>query len=870
MLCLIRHFRLGIVIKGSAMNRLHTFHVKPSFPKKIERLQEIAMNLHWTWDHDAIDLFRRLDQELWRKVDQNPIRMFSEIKQDRLEEVANDDAFLSHLNRVWEKLGTYKKDKAWYQSEHKEDSDMLVAYFSAEFGIHECLPIYSGGLGILAGDHLKAASDIGLPLVGIGLLYQCGYFRQYLNADGWQQEYYPVSDTFNMPIELLRDDNGKPLQFDVMVGSHNVTVHIWQILVGRIKLLLLDTNVLSNHPEDRQITENLYGGDIEMRIRQEIVLGIGGMRALNLLNIKPTVFHMNEGHSAFLALERIRQLMAEEQLTFKEALEATRAANVFTTHTPVPAGIDKFGQDLVTKYFQEFWPQLGLDRYSFLAFGGADPDDPKSPVNMATLAINLSAYVNGVSKLHGEVSRKMWHHLWPEVSASEVPINSVTNGVHAKSWISPEMIQLLDRYIGPTWQENPNNTELWKRVRSTSNEELWRVCERSRERLVAFARKRLREQLSRRGENAKRIEAVGDVLDMEALTIGFARRFATYKRATLLFKDPERLIKILTNPERPVQLILAGKAHPKDEPGKRMIREVVHFARDERIRKHIVFLEDYDINVARHMVQGCDVWLNNPKPPMEASGTSGMKAAVNGVLNCSTFDGWWAEAFDPEIGWTIGHGETYEDSDYQDKVESELLYDMLEKEIVPLFYERDNSRCPRGWTETVKRMLEQTCPVFITTRMVSEYADEAYVPNHKRAKKLLADNCQRAKKLSHWQEEIKAEWNHIKIESVTVDDSSQHIVGDRVEVVAEVHLGKILPEDVKVEIYHGVVHADRELNGSERLPLKLNGELEEGTYSFKGEVVCSSSGVYGFSVRILPSNPDLKNELDLGLITWEE
>lgn len=851
------------------MNRLHTLHVVPSLPKKLERLRDIALNMHWTWDHDAIELFMRLDPDFWRDVNHNPVRMLSEISQERLEEVANDDAFLGHLDRTWKAFEEYDKERGWFNSKYPEQAEMSVAYFSAEFGLHECLPIYSGGLGLLAGDHLKAASDLNVPLVGIGLLYQRGYFRQYLNADGWQQENYPTYDFYNMPIEMVRNGDDEPKQFTIPVGGRDVTVYIWRVRVGRIHLYLLDTNVRTNHPDDREITQTLYGGDNEMRVRQEIVLGIGGIHALDLLGIKANIFHMNEGHSAFLALERIRRLMVDEKLTFDEAREAARAGQVFTTHTPVPAGIDQFGQDLIVKYFQNFWPQLGLDKAGFLSLGGADPHDNMSPFNMATLAINLAAYTNGVSKLHAEVSRKMWHKMWPKISLDEVPIHAITNGVHARSWISGEMSHLFDRHLGPTWQENPQDHDLWKRVKSISTEELWRTRERMRERLVSFTRDRLHQQLKRRGESRSTIERSRDVLDMDALTIGFARRFATYKRATLLFSDPERLIKLVSDPERPVQIIIAGKAHPKDEPGKKMIRDIVHFARDEQVRRRIVFLEDYDVNVARHLVQGCDVWLNNPRPPMEASGTSGMKAAVNGVLNCSTFDGWWAEGYDPEIGWTIGHGEEYDDTEVQDKIESDLLYDILEKEIVPLFYNRDQGRVARDWTDMMKRMLEKTCPVFITTRMVSQYTREAYLPSHIRATELSANKYAVAKEIGAWEQKVRKNWHQVSVVTVDSDRAVRHNVGDHVSIKATVQLGSLAPEDVRVEIYQGRIGGDRQLEHANGIAMELKGQDKDGTHLFEGSIDLQSSGMHGFAVRVLPYHEHQVNPHSTGLVVWE-
>ncbi len=849
--------------------RIHTFHVLPKLPKKLQRLTEIIYDLHWTWSHEAIDLFRRLDQQVWRSVGQNPVQLLARLPQQVLIEAAEDEGFLSHLERVWLDFEVYRNERTWYQSTFGDQKGLKIAYLSAEFGLHECVPIYSGGLGILAGDHLKAASDLGVPIVAVGLMYQKGYFRQYLNADGWQQETYPETDVFHTPIKLMRDKDEKPLEFTVRVGPRDVRVHIWQAQVGRVDLYLLDTNVLENVPEDRRITENLYGGDAETRVRQEIVLGIGGIMALGLLGIKATIFHMNEGHSAFLALERARLLMNEYNLSFAEASEAARASHVFTTHTPVPAGIDRFSHDLVEKYFHDYWPMLGLNKEQFFALGGATTSKTNSQFNMATLAINLSAFTNGVSGLHAEVSQEMWHHLWPEVDPYESPIYPVKNGVHAPSWIAGEIRLIVDRYLGPKWMETPREERIWRRIKDISIEELWRVRNRLRERLVAYARRRLQHQLIHRGEPQTTVEQARDVLDMETLTIGFARRFATYKRGNLLFKDKERLKKILTNPKMPVQLIFAGKAHPQDDPGKQVIREIAHFAREKDMRSKIVFLEDYDIYVARHLIQGCDVWLNTPRVPYEASGTSGMKAAMNGVLHCSTADGWWADVYNPEIGWAIGAGETYDDLDYQDLVESEALYDLLEQEMVPLFYRRDKNRVARAWTEMVLRMMEIVCPMYMTTRMVDEYTTMAYVPSFNRAKRLGKKDYQQVKDLVGWQDKVRGAWKDVKILHVEQERDVELFVGSQLNISAVVQLGDLKPEDVQTEIYVGTTYGDRRLAEGKGYPLKFEEMNENGHAVFKGGVKCEQSGNHGYSVRVLPNHADLNHPLDLGLIEWE-
>ena len=615
------------------MHPIRTFTITPSLPASIERLHELAYNLWWAWHMEVIDLFRRLDRDLWEETGHNPVLMLGVIEQEKLERAAQDEAFLASMERVLEDFDRYMQSQTtWYQERYGASARPTIAYFSAEFGLTDCIPNYSGGMGVLAGDHLKSASDLGLPLVGVGLLYQQGYFRQYLSADGWQQERYPENDFYTMPVRLERRQDGTPVMIEVSYPGHKVRAQVWRVQVGRVSLFLLDTNLEDSPPEDRDITDQLYGGDMDMRIRQEIVLGIGGIRALKALGIHPTVCHMNEGHSAFLALERIRLLMEEHNLSFAEAREAAAAGNIFTTHTSVPAGIDLFPPGLMDKYFADYYPSLGLSRDELLALGRVNPADPNEPFSMAVLALRLSASSNGVSKLHGTVSRRMWQAVWPGVPEDEVPITSVTNGIHPLSWISHDMADLFDNYLGPTWRENPADPEVWKEVDEIPDEELWSTHERRRERLVAFARRRLQAQLEEHGAPPSEVERAKEVLDPEALTIGFGRRFVTYKRATLILRDPERLARILNNKDRPVQIIYAGKAHPKDQPAKELIKQIVHFARRDEFRRRIVFLEDYDICVARYMVQGVDLWLNNPRRFQEACGTSGMKAAVNGAI----------------------------------------------------------------------------------------------------------------------------------------------------------------------------------------------------------------------------------------------
>jgi starch phosphorylase len=850
------------------MRNIRKFTVVPALPPRLEPLRRIAFNLWWSWDADAIALFRRLDRELWSRCGQNPVHMLGLIAQEHLERRQEDDGFVAHMERVAQALDDYMAETTWYDRWHGHEKSMKVAYFSAEYGVAESLPIYSGGLGVLAGDHLKSASDLGLPLVGVGLLYRQGYFRQYLNADGWQQERFPELDFYNMPIEKVRQPDGEPLRIQVQIGERTVTARIWRAQVGRVPLYLLDTNIEANDPRDREITARLYGGDLDMRIRQELLLGIGGLRALYALGIEPTVCHMNEGHSAFMALERARMLMHEDGVSFEDAQEATATGNVFTTHTPVPAGNDRFPPSLVRRYFEGYRQELGLSWDEFLGLGRENPANHDESFCMTVLAIKMADRSNGVSKLHGVVSRDMWKAIWPDLPVYEVPIYSITNGVHTKSWISGEMAQLLDRYLGPRWTRDPHDSSVWKRIDEIPSEELWRTHERRRERLVAFARRRLREQLGRRGSSPRELRLADEVLDPEALTIGFARRFAPYKRAVLLFRDVERLIRILSNRERPVQFLFAGKAHPADDRGKEFIRQIVHLIREGPLRRRVVFIEDYDIEIARYLVQGVDVWLNTPRRPLEASGTSGMKAAANGALNMSVLDGWWCEAYTGEVGWSIGQGEEYEDLEHQDDVESNAAYDLLEKEIIPLFYERSGDALPRKWIDRVKASMRSICPYFNTNRMVGDYAERCYRPAHRRAQALLADDLARARSLTEWKRRVRDNWGAIRIERVSDESERTMHVGDELRIHADVRLGGLSPEDVAVELYAGRLGPDDQMVEGHATRMQANGAHGDGLYTFEGVLSCRASGRHGYTVRILPRHEDLSHPYEMYVVKW--
>jgi glycogen phosphorylase len=847
---------------------LHRFTVVPSLPEELAALHRIAYNLWWTWEPDAIQLFKRLDPELWKETRHNPVEVIGILQQTTLESLITDDGFMSHLAQVDEKLSEYLSARTWFEKQHTSEPARRIAYFSMEFGLHESLPVYSGGLGILAGDHLKSASDLGLPLVGVGLLYRQGYFRQYLNIEGWQQEFYPENDFYNLPLRLERDPAGKPLTLELDMAGRRVVVHIWRVQVGRIPLYLLDTNLEENAPEDREITTRLYGGDQDMRIRQEVLLGIGGFRALRLLGIEPTVCHMNEGHAAFLALERIRLLMEEHHLRFVEAREAVRAGNVFTTHTPVEAGIDHFSPDLLEKYLGRYYRSLGISRDEFLGLGRQNPRYPHETFCMAVLALKLATHSNGVSQLHGEVSRKMWRNLWPELPEEHLPLTSITNGVHFKTWMSDDMTRLLVRYLGPRWMDDSTDTGLWRRVARIPDAELWRTHQRGREKLVDYARRRLKEQLTQVGATAKEIATASEVLAPDILTIGFARRFATYKRGTLLLRDLERLAKILNNADRPVQIIFAGKAHPADHQGKELIRQIVQLSHQERFRHRIVFLEDYDMGVARHLVQGVDVWLNTPRRPMEASGTSGMKVAFNGGLNMSILDGWWCEGYKGNNGWAIGRGEVYDDIEYQNEVEGRAIYDLLEKEIVPLFYDRGSDGIPRGWIACMKASMQSLCPVFSTDRMVQEYTDLFYVPAHEQMTQICADDLATARELAAWKERIHRLWHQVRIEEIDARLGEEVGVGSRIPVTARLSLGEIPVDEVSVDVYFGVLDSRGSIVGGEIIPLQhVNGE-ENGGHVFESTIECRFSGRQGFLLRVMPNHRQLGPVYEPGLLLW--
>ena len=713
----------------------------PIMPARISRLYELAYNLWWSWHPEARALYEKLDPSLWEEAGHNPVRFLSEVQPSLLEQAANDAVYLAHYDSVLRDFDHYMHpgiDETWFARTYPELTNQVIAYFSAEFGLHEALPIYSGGLGILSGDHCKEASDLGLPFVGIGFLYPQGYFRQTVTRDGVQEAYYDKLHFSEAPAQPAIGPGGNEVMIQVELPGRRIQAKIWKLQVGRIILYLMDTDVAPNAPNDRELSARLYGGDREMRIAQEIVLGIGGVRALRALGITPAAWHINEGHAAFLNLERCRELVASG-LSFNEAREVVAANSLFTTHTPVPAGNDTFSYDLVDKYFGSYWDQLGISREQFMEV--AREDHGWGPTyGMTVLALNLTGYHNGVSALHGEVSRHMWQFLWPGVDADEVPVDSITNGVHTPSWIAPEIDALFKRYLGEDWKNHVDEPALWQAITEIPDEALWHVHVERKNALIEYTRRHLSEHHLRLGEGALQMTEFEGMLNPNALIIGFARRFATYKRATLIFRDMERLKRIVNNPERPVQIIFAGKAHPADGPGKSLIEQVYRFSRSDSFRGKVIFLENYDINMARYLVSGTDVWLNNPIRPHEASGTSGQKAALNGQPNFSVLDGWWAEGFNSKNGWAIGEEREYHDANAQDEADSLSLYETLEEQIIPTFYEQGADGVPHRWIAIMKEAIRTCAPAFSMRRMVKEYTTRFYVPEIRQGVRVRAES----------------------------------------------------------------------------------------------------------------------------------
>ena len=857
-----------------SVRAIRRFTVRPVLPLALSALGDLAGNLRWSWPPPTQDVFAEVDDEVWEATKHDPVRLLGSVNPSRLEALARDQGFLDRLGAAKADLDAYLGGERWYSRKAGSEAPTRIAYFSPEFGITAVLPQYSGGLGILAGDHLKAASDLGVPLIGVGLLYHAGYFKQSLSREGWQLEQYPVLDPDELPISLLREENGDGALISIaQPDGPDLLAKIWVAQVGRVPLLLLDSDVEGNPDHYRDVTDRLYGGTSEHRLRQEILLGIGGVRALRAHaritgTSEPEVYHTNEGHAGFQGLERIRELTLEQsgpQLDFDTALEVSRASTVFTTHTPVPAGIDRFSRELIEQYFGSAGPLAGVPIDRILALGAEDYDGGDPTVfNMAVMGFRLGQRANGVSQLHGHVSREMFHGLWPAFDEAEVPITSITNGVHAPTWVGREVFDLATRHGAAG--EADDTDSYWSAVDQASSGDIWAVKRLLRERLVTDARRRLRKSSLQRGIAAAELSWVDEALDPDVLTIGFARRVPSYKRLTLMLRDPERLKRLLLHPERPVQLIIAGKAHPADDGGKKLIQELVRFADDPAVRHRIVFLPNYDIAMAQPLYPGCDVWLNNPLRPYEACGTSGMKAALNGGLNLSILDGWWDEWYDGSNGWAIPSADGVDDHDRRDDLEATALYDLIEKDVAPRFYDVDQDGVPGRWIEMVRHTLKSLGPKVLATRMVRDYVRLLYTPAAVTGRTLNSD-YKGATELAGWKKEVRAGWDEVRVEHVEshgVGDNPE--VGSTLTVRAFVALGSLTPDDVAVEVVHGVIDGDDDLVDTAVTPLALADSYDGGRFRFDGEVELRRGGAFGYTVRIVPRHSVLASVSEMGLV----
>ena len=852
--------------------------VNPQVPKRIEKLSVIANNLWWSWNTEFLKLFRKIDNDLWEKCGKNPIKFLREVSQDRLEAVAKDLIFLHEYDKNVENFEDYMNSKdTWFAEKYPENKKDLIAYFSAEYGLDETIPIYSGGLGILSGDHLKSASDLGIPLVAVGLLYKNGYFHQKINGNGEQETEYHDIDLYNLPIHPVKTENGEDLIIYLKFPKRRIYLKVWQINVGRVKLYLLDSDIEKNNPEDRDVTLRLYGGDQEMRIRQEIVLGMGGVNLLTrALGLKPTVYHMNEGHSSFLILELIKNVIKEKQVSFDIARDIVSSQTVFTTHTPVPAGNDIFPISLVEKYFKDFWPRLAISREEFLKMGMKPCNDLENGFNMGIRALKVAGKKNGVSKLHGAVSRELFADVWPEIAANESPIGYVTNGIHTCSWLSPSLKQLYNKYLIPYWQDKIQYDYVWEKIKNIPDDKLWEAHQARKQKLLTLVKNNVTERLRRSGYNYDDINAITSKLDPNALTIGFARRFATYKRATLIFKDLERITQILNNADRPVQLIFAGKAHPADKQGQDLIKFIHDVSMMPQFKGKIFLLENYNIAMSRYLISGVDVWLNNPRRPMEASGTSGQKASVNGVINFSVLDGWWAEGYNQKNGWRIGFNSDYESYEAQDVTDSQNIYETLEEKIIPAYYNKDKNGISKEWLGIMKESIMSTGGKYSTSRMLSDYTSKFYIPLCNLHNKYYKDLSE-VTEFNTWKNDIYRNWKDIKITQKNNVNNIAIDAGKCISVKCQVELPNIDPEHVSVECYYGKILENGVVEDISIIPMQqvktkskdsANSAENSKVFEYETKIELKTGGNYGYTFRVMPKHEMLLEPANMDLIKW--
>lgn len=844
--------------------------VNPQLPKRIEKLSEISNNLWWSWNTEFLRLFKTIDNDLWETCEKNPVKFLKQVSQERLEAVSKNVEFLKEYDKLARQFEDYMNSKnTWFANNYPENKNDLIAYFSAEYGLDRTIPIYSGGLGILSGDHLKSASDLGIPLVAVGLLYKNGYFHQKINGYGDQETEYINIELSNLPINPVKDKNGEDLIIYVKFPKRRLYLKVWQINVGRIKLYLLDSDIEKNNPEDRDVTLRLYGGDQEMRIRQEIVLGMGGTNLLTrALGLNPTIYHMNEGHSAFLILELIKNIIKEKQVSFDVARDIASSKTVFTTHTPVPAGNDIFPLDLVDKYFKDFWPRLGLDREEFLRLGMKPSQILEPGFNMGILALKVAGKKNGVSKLHGAVSRELFGDVWPDIAANESPITYVTNGIHTCSWLSPKLKELYNKYLMPYWQDNIHEDKIWEKINNIPDKTLWETHQDRKEKLLKLVKDNTTQRLRRSGYSYEEINEITSKLNPNALTIGFARRFATYKRATLIFKDLERITQILNNSEKPVQLIFAGKAHPADKEGQDLIKRIHEISMMPQFKGKIFLLENYNIAMSQYLVSGVDVWLNNPRRPMEASGTSGQKASVNGVVNFSVLDGWWAEGYNQENGWTIGTNAEYNSYEEQDIADSQSMYRTLEDKIIPTYYNKNEEGISPKWIRIMKNSIISTGGKYSTARMLVDYTNNLYMPLCNLTKKYY-QNVDTVAEYNLWKKNLYINWKDIKITQTNNLDNITIDAGNNIEVKCEVELPNVDLDNITVECYYGKILDNGIVENVSIIPMKLTGKDEENKkYEYTTKIELKTGGNYGYTFRVMPRHEMLLDAENLNLVKW--